>query len=402
MDTDDCENIWIKIKDSNVVIGTIYRHPKNDLRKFIIELKENNNTVYLFGDLNINLASTDDTNSLSNSATAYVDMLSSNGYFPIISLPTRVNDHSASIIDYIVTNDHLHSVSPGIIKCDLTDNYPIFCIVTNLSVKKTIQSIYQRNFSKFDQNDFCEHLHNKFCSLFQDKNEINAENFNVIFGRFLCIINRTINIFAPLEKLSRSQRRLKMKPWITRGIFKSIKTKQKLYLTHFIHGNSNEKQIFKRYANQLNRIKVASKKMFYQNAFERSKCNSQLMWSTIKSLLSSSSSSSLPQTLELDGSVTTDPVLMAEGFNNYYSEVGALLADKIESCKENTFKSYISKRISSTLFLNLTNPAKVFNVISSPKTSTSGGYDNISSFFLKSAKKFLYFHSLTYSIARLN
>ena len=221
MDTDGCENIWIKIKDSNVIIGTIYRHPKNDLRKFIIELNtsfekiKSNNTVYLIGDFNINLASTDDTNSLSKSATAYIDMLSSNGYFPIISLPTRVNDHSASIIDHIVTNDHLHSVSPGIIKCDLTDHYPIFCIVTNLSIKKTIQPIYQRNFSKFNQNDFYEHLHSKFCSLFQDKNEINAENFNVIFSRFLCIINRAINIFAPLEKLSRSQQRLRMKPLIT-------------------------------------------------------------------------------------------------------------------------------------------------------------------------------------------
>ena len=273
MDTDGYENIWIKIKDSNVIIGTIYRHPKNDLRKFITELNtslekiENNNTVHLIGDFNINLASTDDTNSLSNSAIAYIDMLLSNGYFPIISLPTRVNDRSASIIDHIVTNDHLHSISRGNIKCDLTDHYPIFCIVTNLSVKKTIQPICQQNFSKFNQNDFCEHLHNKFCLLFQDKTEINAENFNVIFSRFLCIINRAINIFASLEKLSRSQRRLKMKPWITRGIFKSMKTKQKLCLTHFIHGNSTEKQIFKRYANQLNRIKVASKKEILSKRF---------------------------------------------------------------------------------------------------------------------------------------
>ena len=97
------------------------------------------------------------------------------------------------------------------------------------------------------------------------------------------------------------------------------------------------------------------------------------MWSTIKSLLSSSSSSSLPQTPELDGSVTTDPVLMAEGFNNYFIEVGALLADKIENSKENTFKTYMSKRISSTLFLNPTNSAEVFNFIFSLKTSKSSG-----------------------------
>ena len=196
-----------------------------------------------------------------------------------------------------------------------------------------------------------------------------------------------------VEKLSRSQRRLKIKPWITRGIFKSIKTEPKLYLTHFIHGNSNKKQIFKRYANQRNRIKVASKKLFYQSTFEISKCNTQLMWRTIKSLLSSSSSSSLPQTLKLNGSVTTDPVglLMAEGFNNYYSEVGALLFDKIESSKENTFKTAMSKRISSSLFVNPTNPAEIFNIISSLKTSKSSGFDNIFSFFLKSAIKVLAF-----------
>ena len=132
MDSDGCENNRIKIEDSDVIIGTIYRHPKNDLKKFIVELNtsleklKNSNTVYLIGYFNINLASTDDTNSLSNSATVYIDMLSSNGYFPIISLPIRVNDHLVSIIDHIVSNDHLHSVSPGIIKCDFNRSYFLY------------------------------------------------------------------------------------------------------------------------------------------------------------------------------------------------------------------------------------------------------------------------------------
>ena len=51
----------------------------------------------------------------------------------------------------------------------------------------------------------------------------------------------------------------------------------------------------------------------------------------------------------------------------------------------------MSKRISSLLFFNPTNPAEVFNIISSLKTSKSSGYDNISSFFLKSAIKVLVF-----------
>ena len=104
------------------------------------------------------------------------------------------------------------------------------------------------------------------------------------------------------------------------------------------------------------------------------------MWHTIKSLLSSSNSSFLPQTLKLDDFVTTNPVFMAEGFNNYFSEVGALLTNKIESSKENIFKTYMSKRISLTLFFNPTNPAEVFNIIFSLKTSKLNGYD-ISFFF---------------------
>ena len=51
----------------------------------------------------------------------------------------------------------------------------------------------------------------------------------------------------------------------------------------------------------------------------------------------------------------------------------------------------MSKRISSTLFLKPTNPAEVSNIISSLKTSKSSGYDNISSFLLKSAIKVLVF-----------
>ena len=41
---------------------------------------------------------------------------------------------------------------------------------------------------------------------------------------FAYYINRAINVFASLAKLSGSQRRLKMKHWITLEILKSIKT----------------------------------------------------------------------------------------------------------------------------------------------------------------------------------
>ena len=115
---------------------------------------------------------------------------------------------------------------------------------------------------------------------------------------------------------------------------------------------------------------------------------------TIKSL-PFSSSSSLSQTLKLED------LLVAKEFNNYFGEVGVLLADKIKNSKENTFKTFIPQRISSSLFLNQRNSAEVLNIISSLKISKSSGYDNIS-FFFKSAIKVVAFPLLTYWIAHLN
>ena len=51
-----------------------------------------------------------------------------------------------------------------------------------------------------------------------------------------------------MRKLTRKQQKLINKPWISRGILKSIKTKQKLYLSHFVIGGhksvNNEANFF--------------------------------------------------------------------------------------------------------------------------------------------------------------
>jgi len=50
MNIDGCENIWLKICDANIVIGTIYQHPKNDIQVFLNSLDKNleqlNNTRF--------------------------------------------------------------------------------------------------------------------------------------------------------------------------------------------------------------------------------------------------------------------------------------------------------------------------------------------------------------------
>ena len=68
----------------------------------------------------------------------------------------------------------------------------------------------------------------------------------MIFNNFINIVKTAIDNHAPLKKLSRRQRKLKLKPWITRGLLFSIKHKQKLYLSHFINGNTEKKKLLQK------------------------------------------------------------------------------------------------------------------------------------------------------------
>ena len=64
-----------------------------------------------------------------------------------------------------------------------------------------------------------------------------------------------------MRKLTRKQQKLINKPRISCGTMKWIKMKQKMYLSHFVKGNLEQKQLYKKYANKLTKVKFTSKKL---------------------------------------------------------------------------------------------------------------------------------------------
>ena len=106
LDSDGCEYLWLKLNGADVVISAIYRHPKNNSKLFLDHLNnslahnrlKNTKVYYLFGDFNIDIAS---TSSASYFAADYINLLASNGYFPLVTLPTRVNETSSTVIDQL-------------------------------------------------------------------------------------------------------------------------------------------------------------------------------------------------------------------------------------------------------------------------------------------------------------
>ena len=59
--------------------------------------------------------------------------------------------------------------------------------------------------------------------------QLSLENINILTGKPISKINNLINVWIPLKELSNAKQKLQNKSWITKGILKSIKNKNKQY-----------------------------------------------------------------------------------------------------------------------------------------------------------------------------
>ena len=64
----------------------------------LLSISKENKTSVILGDFNINLTEG------SADVNKFLSVLTSNAFFPIINLPTRMTNHSETLIDYIFTN----------------------------------------------------------------------------------------------------------------------------------------------------------------------------------------------------------------------------------------------------------------------------------------------------------
>ena len=98
--------------------------------------------IYLFGDFNINLLNY----SSNNQVNTFLDYIYSFGLFPLITKPTRITSHSATLIDNIHTITHDYAHMSGIILCDINDHITVFTC-KNLTHRKQYVQIKGTKFS---------------------------------------------------------------------------------------------------------------------------------------------------------------------------------------------------------------------------------------------------------------
>ena len=180
------------------------------------------------------------------------------------------------------------------------------------------------------------------------------DNFNQLFAEFVALIENTVEIHAPLKKLSRKQQKLQSKPWITIGILISVRHKRKLCKSHFLAGTEIQKRFYKKYLNTLTKVKTASKKIYYRQEFGRNLNNPRKTWELIRSALPTNQSrtnKSKIDLLKIDGQDINESFSITEKLNEDFVSVGKNLADKIPTNDNNSFSKYLNQKVASSMFL---------------------------------------------------
>ena len=210
---------------------------------------------------------------------------------------------------------------------------------------------------------------------------MNRDNFNKTFDQFVNLIAKIIDKHASLQRLSRKQKKLASKPWVTKGILISIRKKNAMFRTHFIEGNLAEKTMFRLYSNTLTRIKALSKKIYFCSEFARNKKNLRKTWEIIRSALPCKPNREPPVAFK----ETQDPNVIANQFNDYFCSIGFNLADSIICTTRKQPKYFLEKKVSDSICFEPSTNNEILNQIISLKNKAVG-HDDIQPFFIKVAR----------------
>ena len=126
-----------------------------------------------------------------NETNAFLDYLASNSFLPLILQPIRITSHFNTFIDNIFSN---------VIDPDISGNK---------------FNIYERDWSRFDQENF---ILDYFLVDWEDlvkTDELNADNSTRMY---LDKINMLLDTYAPLKRVNKYKMKFKSKPWITLGL----------------------------------------------------------------------------------------------------------------------------------------------------------------------------------------
>ena len=178
------------------MIGCIYKHPPANVEDFTLKFDEFLNKLnpskcdmYIMGDMNIDLLKYHSH----QQTERYLNVIYSLDLLPVITKPTGITSHTATLIHHIYTKN-VNRLTSGIVTVDISDHQS-FVWLTHLSKSKIDKESYLHDVDTIDWNAITEQCN--------DLHEVTARTIDAI--------ELIVEKHAPKRKLTRNQQVIKRK-----------------------------------------------------------------------------------------------------------------------------------------------------------------------------------------------
>lgn len=141
------------------------------------------------------------------------------------------------------------------------------------------------------------------------------------------------------------------RPWISQGLLKSIKQKNKLYKRYLSNPSPQKELIYKTYKNKLNHSLRIAKRLYYDKKLNESKSNMRATWCLLNEVLNNKKLRLKPNSVfKVDDQDISDPMEIANRFCYYFSNIGPNLAKRIQSATSH--ENFLFGGFPQSMFLN--------------------------------------------------
>ena len=382
---------------SPVIIGNVYRPPRSNnnnksIENFLTEfnptinnLTSENKNIFLGGDFNIDVLQIEHRQKYAD----FLDFMLASGFLPKITYPTRFAKKSASLIDQIFVKQRLSTNNKslsGILHTSISDHCGAF---TSFPLSIAEENPKYVIVQKQDPSSL-----EKFKNAIISANIITKLNTDLGIDPNLTYDIIEHDILEAKEKQLPSKRvrfnkyKHKKKNWITNGILKSIKHRDKLYrkfksckVSHALY--ETHRSNYTQYNKFLSKIINQTKTNYYKSEFDKYSNDIKNSWKTINQILNrDKSSTNFPSHIVLNNKRIQEKDEIANAFNEYFATAGENLAKKIPTT-DAMYQHFLKKRILTSFSFALVDPTEVSKVIKEFKPKTSSGNDGISMKILK-------------------
>ena len=307
VDDNIIEHMWVNIKlnTQSLVLGVVYRPPHNNVAEcinvfdnilsYLVPMHDN---IVVTGDVNINLFNLN--NVLSQCFSAY-------GFSQIINEPTRITNHSQTLIDPIFVNNGDIINNSGTINADtLTDHRLVFCEI-NIKISKPMQKVHiYREFKSLNIDLFSDDL--------QSVPWQNIFYINNIDDKVDFLTKKIISLFDLHAPVRYARMNKPYAPWITDNIKLIMKQRDKALTKYKQNSTVDNWNSYKELRNYTTAAIRREKVAFIQYSENQ---GSKKFWKSLKNLniITKKNNKHLPNELN-------DPNLINNYFVSVYNNKG--------------------------------------------------------------------------------